>query len=243
MIERRSPNLLMLAARAALPGETKTRLGRSIGMERAAELYEAFLRDLAARLARDHDDYDIGWTYSPPGIDFRPWLERIGASVEAGVHLIPQEGPDWGTRQDNLLRWAHAQGYERSVLIATDSPQLQRSVIEMAFQELESHDVAIGRVHDGGYYLIGMAGYCDVLRDVPMSTSSAADALIKQSELRGHPVVELPATFDVDIEDDLGLLIEEIGPDGSDCPATWAALRRLGPGGRGPSARAGTSGI
>lgn len=218
----------MLAARAAVPGETKTRLGRAIGMERAAHLYEAFLHDLAARLVSGSEWYDIGWTYSPPEIDFRPWLERIGVSIGPGMHLIPQQGPDWGVRQDHLLRWGHEHGYERTVLIATDSPHLERAVINQAFQKLETHDVALGRVLDGGYYLIGMAGYSDVLRDVPMSTRSAADTLVAQAKRRGRSVVELPVTFDVDEPSDLEHLIRELSPDGADSPATWAALARLG---------------
>jgi uncharacterized protein len=228
MIARQSPNLLMIAARAPVAGETKTRLGASIGMERAALLYEAFLRDLAARLTVDGDAYDIGWTYSPPEIDFRPWLERIGASSGPGVHLIPQIGPDWGERQDYLLRWAHEQGYERAVLIASDSPQLEGAVIGQAFSALETHDVVMGRVLDGGYYLIGLRGYCEVLHEVPMSTSSAADALVMRAAARGCSLVELPATFDVDTAADLETLIRTLSPDGGDSPATWRALVRLG---------------
>jgi glycosyltransferase A (GT-A) superfamily protein (DUF2064 family) len=228
MSARESTNLLMLAARAAVPGETKTRLGRVIGMERAAELYEAFLHDLAARLTQDREGYDVAWTYSPPEFDFLPWLDRIGAGVGPGVHLIPQQGPDWGARQDNLLRWGHEQGYERSVLIATDSPHLERAMIDRAFEGLQSHDVALGRVHDGGYYLIGMAGYWDILRGVPMSTSSAADVLIGKVRSLGRSVIEMPATFDIDEASDLQHLIQALSPDGGNSPATWAALGRLG---------------
>jgi hypothetical protein len=228
MSERRSPNLLMLAARAPIPGETKTRLGRVIGMERAAALYEAFLRDLAAGLAGPDTRYDVAWTYSPPETDFAPWLERIGACLRPGVHLVPQEGPDWGKRQDALLRWGDAHGYARTVLVATDSPQLRRSVIEEAFAALEAHDVAMGRVLDGGYYLVGLAGYSPVLHEVPMSTSSAADALVARSTALGRTLVELPPTFDVDEANDLRRLIAALAPDGAPCPATWDALERLG---------------
>lgn len=228
MSGRCSPNLLMLAARAAVPGETKTRLGRAIGMGRAAELYEAFLRDLAVRLTHDRDGYDVGWTYSPPEIDFHPWLERIGVTSGPGIHVIPQQGTDWGVRQDNLLRWAQDRGYERSVLIATDSPHLEQSIVEQAFEGLQSHDVALGRVQDGGYYLIGMAGYWDILRHVPMSTSSAADALAMQAQSLGLSLLEMPATFDVDEASDLEHLIAALSPGGANAPGTWAALERLG---------------
>jgi len=228
MTERRSSNLLMIAARAPIPGETKTRLGRVIGMDRAATLYEAFLMDLAAELAGPGTPYDVAWAYSPPESDFAPWLGRIGACIGPGVHLVPQEGPDWGTRQDALLRWGDAHGYARTVLVATDSPQLRRTVIEEAFAALEAHDVAIGRVLDGGYYLIGLAGYSPVLHEVPMSTSSAADALATRAVALKRTLVELPPTFDVDAAGDLGRLVAALAPEGASCPATWDALERLG---------------
>jgi rSAM/selenodomain-associated transferase 1 len=218
----------MLAARAPIPGETKTRLGRVIGMERAAALYEAFLRDLAAELAGPDTPYDVAWTYSPPEIDFAPWLDQIGAGRRPGVYLVPQEGPDWGTRQDALLRWGHARGYARTVLIATDSPQLARSVVVDAFAALQAHDVAMGRVLDGGYYLIGLAGYSPVLHEVPMSTNSAADALVTRAAALGRTLAELPPAFDVDEAEDLARLIAALAPDGARCPATWNALERLG---------------
>ena len=80
-------------------------------------------------------------------------------------------------RQANILRWGFEHGYARTVLIGSDSPQLPRAVVRDAFATLVEHDVAMGRTHDGGYYLIGMRGCHDVLTGVPMSTATAADAL------------------------------------------------------------------
>jgi len=43
--------ILYIAARAPIPGQVKTRLGRAIGSERAADLYRAFLQDLEEKLS------------------------------------------------------------------------------------------------------------------------------------------------------------------------------------------------
>ncbi|MBA2276428.1 MAG: DUF2064 domain-containing protein, partial [Chloroflexia bacterium] len=142
---RRSDNLLMIAARDPVPGTTKTRLGAAIGMERAATLYRAFLRDLAARLtppATAPVAYDLAWTYSPPECDFRAVLAEVAGVAPGHVWYVAQDGDDWGTRQSNLLRWGKERGYARSVLIASDSPQLARAVIDAAFAALESADIA-----------------------------------------------------------------------------------------------------
>ena len=48
--------LLLIAAKEPVPGMAKTRLGATIGMERAAALYAAFLVDLAARFTPRQDE-------------------------------------------------------------------------------------------------------------------------------------------------------------------------------------------
>jgi glycosyltransferase A (GT-A) superfamily protein (DUF2064 family) len=87
--------------------------------------------------------------------------------------------------------------------------------------------VAMGRTLDGGYYLIGMRGFHDVLTGVPMSTVSAAEALAARTEDLGLRLAELPVTFDIDEERDLDHLRRVLSPDGACAPATWAALCRL----------------
>lgn len=234
MIQRSADNLLMIAARAPHAGATKTRLGRSIGMERAALLYTAFLADLAERLtpdgAGDGRGYDLAWTHSPPGIDFRQELRTATGSAPDHVHYVPQiDDEDWGKRQSALLAWGADQGYRRSILVASDSPQLECGVIVQAFRELESHDVVLGRVHDGGYYLIGQCGFQEILEGVPMSTASAADGVIDHARRLGLKVAEVPATFDIDVEDDLDLLRAHLATcDGQVASATRRALRELG---------------
>ena len=223
--------LFLIAAREPAPGMTKTRLGADIGMERAAELYAAFLVDLSARFTPGPGEdwgFDVGWAFTPAGVDFASILQQIGcAAPPVPVHFVPQHGDGWDVRQANILTWGHAQGYERTVLIGSDSPQLPLAVVREAFAALTDHDVAMGRTLDGGYYLIGMRGFHNVLTGVPMSTVSAADALAGRSDALGLRLAELPLTFDVDEERDLHHLRLALAPDGTAAPATWAAMRRL----------------
>jgi rSAM/selenodomain-associated transferase 1 len=224
--------VLLIAAREPAPGMTKTRLGATIGMERAAELYAAFLVDLSARFTPfpgEDWDFEVGWAFTPADVDFASVLQQIGCALPPGsVHFVPQQGDGWDVRQTNILTWGHARGYERTVLIGSDSPQLPLAVVREAFAVLADHDVVMGRTLDGGYYLIGMRGFHDVLTGVPMSTASAADALVGRSEGLGLRLAELPLTFDVDEERDLEHLRLALAPVGTCAPATWEALRRLG---------------
>lgn len=223
--------LLLIAARAPEPGMTKTRLGATIGMARAAALYTAFLVDLAARFTphgAPGRDFDLAWAHTPDCADFGRLLDEIGCARPPAVRLVAQQGEGWDVRQANLLRWGASQGYQRTVLMASDSPHVPLAYIRAAFQALRERDVALGRTLDGGYYLIGMRGCHDVLSGVPMSTVAAADALAARVAARGLTLAELPWTFDVDTEADLRLLCTTLARDASAAPATWAALQRLG---------------
>lgn len=228
----RNDNLLLIGARAPVPGMCKTRLGASIGMTEAAALYRAFLVDLAARFTGDPGwetrTYDVAWAYTPE-VDFAAMLRDCGCSVPLSpVGFVLQDGKGWGERQANLLRWGDAHGYARTVLVASDAPQLSQAVVAQAFAILETRDVVLARSLDGGYSLIGMRGYHDVLSGVPMSTSAAGEALVARAASLGLQVGETDAIFDVDEAADLDLLIRTLAPDGAAAPATWAALRSLG---------------
>ena len=222
--------LLLIAAREPLAGATKTRLGVAIGMERAACLYRGFLVDLARRFTPPSGaeaDYDLGWAYTPGDADFAAVLTGLGVCPPAETRYVPQVGLCWSERQANLLRWGADQGYGATVLIASDSPHLTRRTVGAAFVALRSSPVTLGRVLDGGYYLIGLRGFHDVFSGVPMSTGMAADALVARAAALALPVAELPATFDIDEAEDLERLVAALAPTGAAAPATWAALHAL----------------
>lgn len=227
---RRHDDLLIIGGKMPLPGLAKTRLGAHLTHDVAARLYEAFLTDVARRfaLAADRFGYDLAWGFTPSDADFAGLIDRIAPEAPRADHFIPQVGPDWGVRQVNLLRWGHDHGYARTVLIASDSPQLQPDVTASAFAALHDHDVAIGRVHDGGYYLIGGRGFHDIITGAPMSTAQAADALVARAAELDLTLAELPESFDIDVTDDLATLVTTLRPDGAAAPATWAALHALG---------------
>lgn len=228
MAERRAEDLLLIAARAPVPGYTKTRLGETIGDARAAALYSAFLADLANRFTTSAS-FQVAWAFTPLEFDFPNLIRTMGPpAASPDIRFVGQFGESWGERQTNLLRWGHEQGYAHTILMASDSPQLPLATVLRAFQLLRTRDVTFGRVHDGGYYLIGTSGFHDVLSGVPMSTASAADALAARIDELGLSCAELPCTFDIDVEDDLNLLVTALAPYGVAAPHTWRALIELG---------------
>ncbi len=214
---------LYIIAKAPRAGFAKTRLGRAIGDEAAIVLYEAFLRDLAARFAGA--PFPCGWYVTPRDAwdDLSPLVGGGGREVKV---LLQGEG-DLGERQRELFRGAAARSEERVVLIASDSPQLTVGVVEQAFRELRRHDLVFGPTYDGGYYLIGMRGFRDVFRGVPMNVGTELEGLVAAARLAGLSVGRVETTFDVDEAEDLEHL-KRLVDDRPDLAATRAALEALG---------------
>ena len=220
---------LFIAAKAPRPGLAKTRLGRALGDEAAVLLYRAFLRDLGARFAtipREHG-YHLGWYITPPEAwsEIAPLVDPVGRAN--GATILAQGDGDWTARQEALFAGAAARGERRTVLIASDSPQLPVETIVAAFRQLERHDLVLGPVADGGYYLIGMRGWHDLLRDIPMSTGTVTRELAARATARGLSVGWTAPTFDIDLADDLPQLCH-VAAERDDLAATRAALGELG---------------
>jgi rSAM/selenodomain-associated transferase 1 len=222
---------LYIAARAPRPGFTKSRLGRIIGQVQAATLYAAFLRDLATRFA--HAPFAVGWYVTPE--DAWPELAPLVEQTDRRGAVIPQGPGDWTERQRALFAAAGSRGEARTVLIASDSPQLEVAVIIRAFEQLADHDLVFGPTIDGGYYLIGMRTGAqgaarrpwEVLSGVRMSTGTVLDELCTRADALGLSASLLPVTFDIDEVDDLDLLtpLALLRPDLS---STRSALLGLG---------------
>lgn len=219
----RSGATLYIAAKAPRPGAVKTRLGRAIGHEAAAALYRAFLRDLAVRFAAA--PFALGWYVTPPDAwrEIAPLVGQAGA----GARVLAQGDGDWTERQRALFRGAAGRGEERVALIASDSPHLTVRAVADAFRQLDRHDLVVGPVHDGGYYLLGMRGWHDVLRGIPMSTGTVLDDVTARARRAGLSVGWVAPTFDVDEVGDLRQL-RALPAERQDLAATRAAMTALG---------------
>lgn len=223
--------LLIIIARAPIPGQTKTRLGATIGMRAAATLHEAFIADIADcfnpdRLAHPAP-FDVIWSHTPASFDFSAYLRGFLPNGSSPVSLA-QPDLSFADRLTWLFHWAVDHGYRRTMIMASDSPHLTVPMLAKGFDLLTRFDIVLGRVADGGYYVIGMRGVFDILDQSIMSTCSAADGLIAAAQTFGLSIAEAEASFDVDTEDDLKRLHALLVADPARAPKTHAALIGLG---------------
>jgi rSAM/selenodomain-associated transferase 1 len=212
--------VLYVAAKVPKAGFAKTRLGRSIGHEEAVLLYEAFLRDLSARFSEA--PFELGWYITPPD----SWPE-ISRHTGGSGRVVFQGEDDWTARQRELFEGAEDRGEERIVLIGSDSPHLSVAGVSEAFELLETRDLVLRPTYDGGYCLIGMRGFQDVLRGVPMSTGTELDGILERARWFDLSLGLQEPTFDVDEQEDLRHL-RPLALERSDLAETRRALRSLG---------------
>ena len=196
-------NALIVVAKRPAPGKTKTRLSPPLTPELASALYESFLLDTLDQM-RQVDDAQRVIAY----LDECDYFQRLVPDFE----LIPQHGHDLGERLDNALTLYLSRGYERVIIMDSDSPTLPSEYLSRAFSILsDGADVVLGPCDDGGYYLIGIKKPTPrLLREVHMSTPTVAAETMALAKEEGLHLVTLPMWYDIDDVASLSRLIKEI---------------------------------
>lgn len=140
---------LLIFVKNPVPGTVKTRIARTVGDERATEVYRHLL-------AHTQQITQI----LPPG---PAWKQVVyyGDFINStdgwdGHEKQLQTGVDLGERMVNAFSAEFAAGASRAVIIGSDCLAIQPDHLEQAFRALDTHDVVIGPATDGGYYLLGM---------------------------------------------------------------------------------------
>lgn len=142
--------IVIVFARAPLPGRAKTRLISTLGPWRAARLQERLVeRALQSALASGCGPVELHGTPRARHPFFLKERRRLG------VELREQSGGDLGERMHRALAAAlHKHRY--AILIGVDAPELRSRDLARALRLLRSGcDVVLAPAEDGGYALIG----------------------------------------------------------------------------------------
>jgi len=198
-------NALIVVAKQPAPGQTKTRLSPPLTSGQASELYKCFLLDTLDQM-RKVDEVHRVIAYLP--LEARDFFHHFASDFE----LVPQNGHDLGSRLDHALTSYLSQGYERVVIMDSDSPTLPSVYLSQAFNALaDGADVALGPCDDGGYYLIGIKKPAPrLLREVKMSTPTVTADTIALAEEQGLRVSLLSTWYDVDDAASLTRLMKDV---------------------------------
>ena len=192
--------LLVVVAKAPVPGKVKTRFGPQLTPDEAAGLYECFLQD-RLREIRKLSGIHLAIAYTPISA-----IKKFTALASSGIHLFEQRGKHLGERLNNIFLDKLNGDYQAVSIIDSDSPDLPGHLIETSFQRLISRraDVVFGPCHDGGYYLVGMRRpHPELFKDIPWSTDRVLDATLEKSHQLELKTDLLPKWHDLDTFQDL----------------------------------------
>ncbi|ARK09933.1 TIGR04282 family arsenosugar biosynthesis glycosyltransferase [Fibrella sp. ES10-3-2-2] len=145
---------LIIFVKNPIPGTVKTRIARSVGNDKATEVYRHLVH------------------YTQQITRYGPWEKTVYYADFinpndgwSGYGKALQAGQDLGERMANAFRDRFAAGAEKVVIIGSDCLTLTEEHLFTAFQALDQADVVVGPAIDGGYYLLGMKRFHQALFD------------------------------------------------------------------------------
>jgi len=184
-------------------GKVKRRLSADLSIEIIQGLYRCFVQDTLSMVKKIDTHLIVCFFPADSQKKFQKWL---GSSLM----FLPQEGNDLGERMNNCFTEAFAKGFQRVVLIGSDSPDLPEEYIEQAFAILQTKDVVLGPAVDGGYYLIGFKKttfISQVFVDIPWSSNTVFEETLLKIKQANRTMGFLPVWSDVDTIIDLKNLV------------------------------------
>lgn len=199
-------NAVVIMAKAPFPNEAKTRLTPPLEPEMASYLYHSFLLDKIEQVKSIEGVYPF-IVYTPETAE--AFFQEI---MPPGFSLISQSGADLGERLANTSESLFEQGFEKVVMLDSDTPNLPPEYIREGLRRLDEADIVLGPCEDGGYYLIGMkASQPQLFKGIPWSTSRVMDLTVENADSLGLVVSLLDRWYDVDTVEDLRRLKYDLG--------------------------------
>lgn len=188
-----SKQLLIVFVKNPIKGQVKSRLAKTIGDDRAFEVYEKLI-SITERETLVIDNVDM-YVYFSDYIDSTLW---------PGQMKFTQKGNNLGERMYHAFEKGFEHGYDRIVGIGSDLPDLNAKMIKKALHMLSDHTTVFGPSEDGGYYLLGMNRLINcIFENKAWSTDNLLDVTLKELDNKGIDHYELEPLNDIDTYEDL----------------------------------------
>jgi len=206
-------NILVVMCKYPEPGRVKTRLGREIGMSKAAEISKRLLDDLLESIRGLNCKIAIIDSQESTLRDFRKLYPDIDIIHVPGDELRGPNSVLWGTFQ------LFCNKYKKVVMINGDTVFLTKKIILDGFSKLDNFDIVIGPCRNKGIYLIGMKKPVDLFSVLPVGPNPKYyDQTIRIIENMKLKFCIIESLYDFDVMKD----IQEI--DWNSEP-TWIATK------------------
>ncbi len=178
-----------------MPGKVKTRLAKSLGKEKALEIYKMLLKHthhLTHQLPVDRFVFYEDFVNEND-------LWNISSSKK-----ILQIGDGLGDRMQHAFKTVFEMGYSKAAIIGSDCLELTSNIILRAFDALDNYHCVIGPANDGGYYLLGMTYLIpQIFSKKDWSTSTVFKETISDLDRQQIKFYPLEMLRDIDVEADI----------------------------------------
>ena len=186
-------NALIIFTRNPELGKVKTRLAKTIGNEKALEVY----RDLLSHTMNVTQIIDCD-----KFVFYDNNIEPNDIWSNAIFEKRMQFGNDLGVKMQNAFQEVLSLGYKGCIIVGSDLFDLQAKHIIEAFDKLEKNDAVIGPAADGGYYLLGLQQIIPALfANKNWGTETVLKDTLKELSLLSVEFLEI--LNDIDIFEDL----------------------------------------
>jgi glycosyltransferase A (GT-A) superfamily protein (DUF2064 family) len=207
------PVVVLVVAKAPVPGQAKTRLAAGVGEQAAADIAAAALLDTLDAVAdAPVADRVVALTGS---LDDACAGDEIRSCL-ADFTVVPQRGANFAERLANAhLDAAAAAGGLPVLQIGMDTPQVTDALIGECARELLAADAVLGLARDGGWWVLGVteAAMAACLRTIPMSRSDTGAVTLAALEHTAANVSLVPTLADVDTVDDVDAVRQVCAPE------------------------------
>lgn len=191
--------VLLIFAKAPLPGQAKTRLIPALGDSGAASLQQFLLTATLATAEKWQGGAIQLWC--TPSTDHPAFLR---CAEQHPLSLHPQQGGDLGTRMAHAFEVALRE-YDWAIVIGTDCPDLTAADLQHAAELLrQGADAVIGPAADGGYYLLGLRRFePGLFSDIEWGGSKVLAETLQRLRHHGMLTRQLAVKHDLDRPEDL----------------------------------------
>ena len=203
---------IIIFLKAPIKGFVKTRLASKIGETAALKIYRCFVINTLEMLAQT--GHTIRAFFYP--VDERETTQEL---LGHHIQLFSQEGKHLGERMKNAFNETFAEGFDKTILVGTDIPDLNPDIINNAAIGLNEYPAVIGPSNDGGYYLIGFnsSGFLpDIFNNIPWGTNKVFLKTMNCFAEKSSRIHVLPECRDIDTYEDLNDFLTDSKSTGYD---------------------------
>ncbi len=199
---------LIVFTKNPVKGKVKTRLAATIGDDHALEVYQFLIRHTVKIIEPLIDQ----------GVQLFVFYSEELVEQDEYTSLSPnrqlQEGEDLGIRMNNAFNHVLQAGFEKVIIAGTDIYEQTTQRILEAFEQLETFDLVVNPVKDGGYCLLGMKKpFSAAFLDKTWSHANVMSDLQSEAFKEGRSMFCLDLINDIDTAQDMndsGLKLEMV---------------------------------